>query len=181
MADKPILLGISGSLRAASSNTLLVKEAARAFGDCEFQLGDIRFPLYDGDLEASEGVPQAVMTLSGDIKAADAVVVSTPEYNKALPGVLKNALDWLSRTGEGPFEGKPVAVLSSAAGRSGGERAQYSLRHCLTPLGARVLPKPEVMIAGASGAFDEGGRLKDPASYEFLQKLMQALRAEASR
>lgn len=177
-APEPALLGISGSLRRASTNTMLVHEAARAFGPCRFTLGDIRLPLYDGDLEAVEGVPADVQRLADAIRAADAVVISTPEYNKNLPGVLKNALDWLSRTKPAPLAGKPVAIVSSAAGRAGGERSQFSLRHCLTPFQPRILQGPEVMIAGAAEAFDAEGRLVDPASFEFLGRLMSKLREE---
>jgi chromate reductase, NAD(P)H dehydrogenase (quinone) len=177
-APEPALLGISGSLRRASSNTMLVHEAARAFGPCRFTLGDIRFPLYDGDLEDAEGIPPAVQRLAEQIRSADAVIISTPEYNKNLSGVLKNALDWLSRTKPAPLTGKPLAIVSSAAGRGGGDRAQFSLRHCLTPLQPRVLPGPEVMIAGAGKAFDAEGRLIDPASFDFLGKLMTKLREE---
>jgi chromate reductase len=175
---EPRLLGISGSLRRESTNTMLVHEAARAFGPCRFTLGDIRLPLYDGDLEEADGIPPGVQRLAEQILAADAVVISTPEYNKNLPGVLKNALDWLSRTKPAPLAGKPLAIVSAAAGRAGGERSQFSLRHCLTPFQPRVLQGPEVMIASARNAFDADGRLKDPASFEFLGKLMAKLRDE---
>jgi len=95
MAD-PKLLGISGSLRKASTNTMLVREAARLFGPADFTMADIRMPLYDGDLEEASGIPAEAMTLHGQIRDADAIIISTPEYNKNLPGVLKNALDWVS-------------------------------------------------------------------------------------
>jgi chromate reductase len=179
MSQEPTLLGISGALRRDSSNTKLMYEAARAFGLCTFIRGDIRFPLYDGDLEDEEGVPEEVHKLADQILAADAVVISTPEYNKNLPGVLKNALDWLSRTKKAPLKGKPVAIVSSAAGRAGGERTQFSLRHCLTPFNPCILQGPEVMIAGANKAFDEDGRLIDPKSFEMLTTLMGALREAA--
>lgn len=178
MTDTPRLLGISGSLRRESSNTLLVKEAARAFGRCDLTLGDIRFPLYDADIETGQGIPAEVDRLADQMLAADAVVISTPEYNKNLPGVLKNALDWLSRTKKAPLQGRPVAIISSAAGRAGGERSQFSLRHCLTPFRPRILQGPEVMIAGANKAFDEDGRLIDPKSFALLTTLMQDLRRE---
>jgi len=179
-AGSPVLLGISGSLRAASSNTKLVHEAARAFGPCRFEIGNVRLPLYDGDLEDRDGIPPEVARLAGQIRAADAVVIATPEYNKNLSGVLKNAIDWLSRVKPGPLAGKSVAIVSSAAGRAGGERAQFSLRHCLVPLHPRILTGPEVTIAGAAKAFGDDGRLTDPASFEFLARLMAALRDEAA-
>ena len=173
------LLGLSGSLRAASTNTLLVKEAARLYAPQTFTLADIRLPLFDADLEA-EGTPPEVETLVRQVRAADAIVISTPEYNKNLPGGLKNALDWLSRFRPGPLSGKPIAIISAAAGRAGGERSQFSLRHCLTPLGPRVLAGPEVFIGASGDAFDEKGHLKDPKSQEFLGKLMEALKDEVA-
>lgn len=171
------LLGISGALRAASTNTKLLHEAARVAKADSFTLGDIRFPLYDGDIEEGPGVPENVMVLANQILAADAVIISTPEYNKNLSGALKNALDWLSRTKLAPWAGKPVALLSASAGRSGGERAQYSLRHCMTPFNPRILQMPEVFIAASFAAFDEAGQLKDEQSVEMLTKQMDALKS----
>jgi len=173
------LLGLSGALRAASTNTKLLHEAARLFGPCNFTQADLRLPLYDGDLEA-EGIPSEVMTLAEQIRDADAVVISTPEYNKMISGVLKNALDWVSRSGVKPWEGKPVAILSAAAGRAGGERAQYSLRWAMTPFNAHLLQAPEVLVADSSNAFDNQGRLSDPRTVDGLEKLMSDLRRLAS-
>jgi chromate reductase len=174
-----ILLGISGALRAASHNTALVRAAAEAFGPASFEMADLRLPLYDGDVEA-QGVPGPVLHLVAQIRAADAVVISTPEYNKGLSGVLKNALDWISRVRPQPLLGKPVAIMSAAAGRSGGERGQSTLRQCLQAFAPRLLQGPEVLIAGADKAF-EGGALADPKGREAVAALMAALRAEAAR
>lgn len=174
------LLGISGSLRSGSTNTMLVHEAARVFDPARFTLGDLHLPLYDGDLEQSEGIPEAVLKLASQIAAADAVVISGPEYNKGLSGVLKNALDWVSRTEGNPWAGKPVAVMSAAAGRAGGERTQVMLRNCLTAFNPRLLQGPEVMIAAPSGAFDDDGRLSDARSVKMLDGLMTALRDEVA-
>ena len=170
------LLGICGSLRAASTNRLALMEARRLFGPATWAEGNLRLPLYDGDLEA-EGIPAPVQTLADQIRAADAIVIATPEYNKNLPGVLKNALDWSSRVKGAVWAGKPVAILSAAAGRAGGERSQFSLHHCLTPLRPLVLSGPEVLIANSSEAFDESGQLKDPMAVKILTDLMQALRS----
>ena len=172
------LLGISGSLRKGSFNTALIHEAARLFAPDQFTLADIRFPLYDGDLEDSDGIPDIVVALHEQIKEADAVIVSTPEYNSNISGVLKNALDWLSRSKPHPWAGKPVAILSAAAGRSGGARTQFSLRNCMTPFNPHILQGPEVMIAAAGKAFDDDGRLINEFSTKSLTKLMDALRAE---
>jgi len=110
--------------------------------------------------------------------AADAVIISTPEYNSNISGALKNALDWLSRGKPNPWAGKPVAILSAAAGRSGGARTQFSLRNCMTPFNPHILQGPEVMIAAAGKAFDDGGQLDNEFSIKSLTKLMDALRAE---
>lgn len=178
MTNSPRLLGISGALRKASTNTMLVKEAARAFGSCQLTLADIRFPLYDRDLEDAEGIPEGVARLVEQMKAAEAIVISTPEYNKNLPGVLKNALDWVSRADMTAMRDVPLAIVSSAAGRAGGERSQFSLRHCLTPFRPRVLQGPEVFIAGAAKAFGDDGRLLDPRSFDLLRQLMGQLQQE---
>jgi chromate reductase len=175
------ILGISGALRAASTNRLLLAEARRLAGPCDWQEADLRLPLYDADLEEAEGIPDTVQRLAGQIRAADAVVISTPEYNKALPGVLKNALDWVSRVPGGVWRDKPVAIVSAAAGRAGGERSQYSLRLCMTPFRARVLPGPEVLVADSAKAFDAEGRLISEVYVNGLTQLMADLRAEARR
>jgi len=177
----PTLLGISGALRAGSTNTKLLREAARLFGDCTYVEADLRMPLYDGDLEEAEGVPDAATRLSTQIKEADAVLISTPEYNKGPSGVLKNALDWVSRTGGQPWSAKPVAVMSAAAGRAGGERAQLILRTFLVPFRPRVLMGPEIQLAGSSDQFDDNGHLTSEIYVKDLTALMEALRAEIGR
>ncbi len=174
------LLGIPGALRAASTNRLLLAEAARAFDPATYTEADLRLPLYDEDLEIASGIPPEVQRLADQIRAADAIVIATPEYNKALPGVLKNALDWVSRTKGAPFRDKPTAILSAADGRAGGERSQFSLRLCLTPFRPRLLPGPEVMVAHSREAFDADGRLTDPRTIKGLADLMALLRQEAA-
>jgi chromate reductase, NAD(P)H dehydrogenase (quinone) len=173
----PKILGISGSLRKGSYNSRLLLEAVRLFGDCGFTQGSIHMPLYDGDLEDEEGVVSEAELLASQIAAADAIIIATPEYNQNLPGGLKNALDWVSRTEGAPWKGKPVAILSAAAGRAGGARSQFSLRHCLTPFNPRVLQGPEVMISGASREFDDTGRLLNPRYIKTISTLMSDLRA----
>lgn len=175
------LLGMSGALRAASTNTMLLREAARLFGECTYQEADLRLPLYDGDAEAETGVPPQVARLSEQIAAADAIVISTPEYNKGPSGVLKNALDWVSRTQGAPWKSKPVAVMSAAAGRAGGERAQMVLRGFMLPFQPRVLPGPEVHLAGSGDQFDEAGQLTSDIYVKTLTQLMENLRAEIER
>jgi len=172
------LLGICGSLRKASTNRLLLQQAIYMFDPVEFDFADLNLPLYDGDAETATGIPPDVQKLAGQIADCDAVVMSTPEYNKALSGVLKNALDWVSRTKPNPWQGKPVAIMSASAGRSGGERAQYSLRLCLTPFQPKLLSGPEMLVAGSGRAFDRSGKLSDERSLGNLSALMDNLRAE---
>ncbi len=171
------LLGISGALRKASTNTLLIKEAARLSPFDTLELGNLRMPLYDGDLEAADGIPAEAQKLAEQIKGADAILFSTPEYNGNLPGVLKNGLDWVSRVEGAPMAGKPVAIVSAAAGGSGGARAQYSLRACLVAFQGNVLQGPEVMIGASFKAFDDEGRLVNEDSVKFLTAKMEALAA----
>lgn len=172
------LLGISGSLRAASFNTKLVHAAAELFAPDTFVMADLRLPLYDGDLEEAEGIPAPVQTLADQISAADAVIISTPEYNKGISGVLKNALDWVSRTEGSPWNAKPVAIMSATAGRAGGERTQFDLRLKMVPFRPRILQGPEVLVGGASNQFDDDGRLETESYRKVLGTLMDALRAE---
>jgi len=175
------LLGICGSLRAGSYNRKLMQEAVRLFDPAEFVEADLRLPLYDGDLEDAEGIPPMVQVLADQIAAADAVVISGPEYNKALSGVLKNALDWVSRTKGGPWRDKPVAIMAATGGRSGGERTQWTLRLCLTPFRPRLLPGPEVLVGNCADQFDDQGRLVNDRYLAALSELMTGLRQEIGR
>ncbi|MEM7488070.1 MAG: NAD(P)H-dependent oxidoreductase, partial [Pseudomonadota bacterium] len=111
---------------------------------------------------------------------APAVIIATPEYNKALSGVLKNALDWVSRVPGTPWLDKPVAIMSATAGRAGGERAQWTLRLCLLPFRADVLAGPEVLVGSNDTAFDADGRLTNARSQAGLEELMALLRAKAA-
>ena len=170
------LLGISGSLRRASHNTHLLQAAAEAFGCESYSRADIDLPLYNADVEEADGIPAGVRALAEAISAADALLIATPEYNKGMSGALKNALDWLSRVKPAPLAGKPVAIMSAAAGPSGGARAQYALRLALVPFDARVLNGPEILVGTSHEAFDAEGRLVAEASRDFVQRQMAALR-----
>ena len=172
----PTLLGISGSLRKGSHNSLLLAEAARLFGDATYTQADITFPLYDGDDEDATGVPAAVQTVADQITAADAVLISTPEYNKGPSGALKNALDWISRVEGNPWANKPLAVMSATAGRAGGERAQMVLRGFMVPFRPMILQGPEIHLAASYEAFDENGHLKGEMYIKELTELMKNLR-----
>ena len=175
------LLGIAGSLRRESTNRKLLHEAKRLYGPCDFSQADIRLPLYDGDLEDSAGIPVGVQKLADQIANADAVVIAGPEYNKSISGVLKNALDWVSRTEGSRWLGKPVAIMSAAAGRTGGEATQFALRLAMVPFRARLLQGPQVMVAAARTEFDDAGHLLNDRTAAMLTRLMAALRSEADQ
>ncbi len=174
-------MGISGALRQASTNRLLLAEARRALGGCDWSEGDIRLPVFDEDIETGPGIPKKVQALADAIAKADAVVIASPEYNKSVAGGLKNALDWVSRTKGSPWEDKPVAIMSANDGRAGGDRGQFALRLCLVPFRPRVLSGPEVMVADSRNAFDADGRLLDVRYFKALTALMEKLRAEVAR
>jgi len=170
------LLTISGSLRKASLNRKLLAEAARLFGEADVTNADLRLPLYDGDLEEADGIPASVQILANQIADADAVVISSPEYNQAPSGVLKNALDWVSRVDGSPWASKPVALIHAAAGRTGGARANYALRLMMAPFGTDLLQGPEILVASAFQEFDEEGRLTNERYVKALSALMTDLR-----
>jgi len=172
------LLGLSGALRRASTNTQLIRHAAEIYAADTFVIGDLNLPLYNGDLEEAEGIPTSVQTLADQIAAADAVIIATPEYNKSISGVLKNALDWVSRTDGKVWADKPVAIMSAAAGRAGGERAQFALRLCLMPFGPNLLQGPEVLIGSNFDEFDDAGRLTSDRYVATLTALMVKLKAQ---
>lgn len=175
------LLGMSGALRQDSTNRMLLCEAARLFGKCTYVEASLRLPLYDGDAESTSGIPSEVAVLAEQIAAADAVIISTPEYNKGPSGVLKNALDWVSRTKDAPWKSKPVAVMSAAAGRAGGERAQMVLRGFMVPFQPRILQGPEMHLADSGNQFDDNGQLVSEFYQKTLTQLMQNLRDEIAR
>jgi len=176
----PTLLLLSGSLRKGSYNRMLLAQAAEAFGPANVIEGDLDLPLYNGDLEEAEGVPEKVQTLAAQIRETDALVIGAPEYNKGITGVLKNAIDWVSRVPGNAFKDKPTVVISASAGRTGGETAQFMTMSCLTQMQARLVPGTAVLIAGAMNAFDEDGQLKDETSQKLLAKRMETLRAEVA-
>lgn len=171
------LLGISGSLRSASLNTLLLKEALSRFDHAEINLADIRLPLYDGDLESAEGIPLAVKKLAIQISQSDAVFIASPEYNQGISGSLKNAFDWVSRVKGNPWEDKPVVLLHAAAGRTGGARANYALRLAIAPFQPHVIGGPEILVAGASKEFDEAGHLISDRYNANLDKIAEKVTA----
>jgi chromate reductase len=173
------LLGLCGSLRAESRNRALLRECARLYGS-PLTEANLRLPLYDGDLETTEGIPGPVATLAQQIAEAEAILIASPEYNKMLSGVLKNALDWVSRTEGNPWRAKLVAIMSATAGRAGGERCQWSLRLALLPFQPEIVGGPELLVAGAGAAFDEAGRFTSERYEKTASDLMAALRERAA-
>ena len=172
---KPNLLLISGSLRKTSFNRALLQEATRVFGPATTVEADISFPLYNGDDEDAHGAPDAVHTFARQIRDADALLVSSPEYNKGISGALKNALDWLSRVDMPALRHKPTVVMSAAAGRGGGETGLFMTLNCLAQFQVRFVFGPAVMVANASAQFDDNGRLKSETYLKPLTERMQAL------
>jgi chromate reductase, NAD(P)H dehydrogenase (quinone) len=174
--DVVTVLGISGSLRRGSYNTAALRAAVElAPAGMTVEPFDLRpIPLYDEDVR-QQGLPPAVEALRGRIRACDALLLATPEYNYSIPGVLKNAIDWASRPPEQPFDGKPLAIMGASPGRFGTTRAQHHLRQCFVSLNALILNRPEVMIAGAREAFDGEGRLVDDKAREMVARLLSAL------
>jgi chromate reductase len=175
------ILGISGSLRRDSYNTGLLRAAAELLPEgveLEIWEGLKAVPPYDQDDEAA-GAPAAVAELRAAVGAADAVLVATPEYNASIPGVLKNALDWVSRpVATNALRNKPAAVIGASTGAFGAVWAQAELRKVLTTIGARVLPD-EVAVRHAGERFDEDGRLLDEAVCGTLSQVVDDLVAAA--
>lgn len=174
------VLCLAGSLRRDSWNRrLLQSAAAQAPATLRLDVYDAlsSVPLFDEDLERREPAgPAGVQVLRAAIAAADGLVIATPEYNHAMPGVLKNALDWLSR--ESPagdvLPEKPVAVLGASSGPWGTRLAQASLRQVLHTCGALVMPAPTLFVANAASRFDTDGSLTDRATVQSLQDFMLA-------
>jgi len=170
------IVALCGSLRKNSLNLMalnLAREALAEHADVEL-LQWRHLPPLDADLMAS-GLPGEVLELADRIAAADGIVIASPEYNFSIPGMFKNAIDWLSRCERQPFSGKPVAILSASPGFLGGARMQYDLRKVLLYVNADTLVKPEVFIGGANAKFDEQGRCTDEATQKNVRAQMEAL------
>ena len=176
------VLAIAGSLRKESYNRGVLRAAHElAPPGLAIESFDLRpIPLYDGDVE-SQGFPPSVEDLRERIRAADAVLIATPEYNYSVPGVLKNALDWASRPPDQPFADKPVAIVGATPGGFGTTRAQHHLRQSFVFLDARLLSRPELLIGGAAAKFDAEGRLHDERTRQLLGDLLRALESWARR
>ncbi|MBY6006242.1 NAD(P)H-dependent oxidoreductase [Salipiger bermudensis] len=164
------ILGLSGSLRRNSFNTGLLRAATEGAPDgVEIDARTIRgVPLYDADLEA-EGTPQPVLDLRAALDRADGLLMVTPEYNNSVPGVFKNAIDWMS-SGDGAalFRDKPVALIGASPGGFGTILSQNAWLPVLRTLGTRPWFDGRMMVSKASGLFDDEGRLTDDRTAERL-------------
>ena len=170
------ILGIAGSLRKQSYNRAALRAAVELVPQGTtidvFELDGI--PGFSEDEEKSP--PATVVDLKKRIRAADAVLFATPEYNYSIPGVLKNAIDWASRPyGDSAWEGKPAAIMGASLGTLGSARAQYHLRQTMVFLNMFPVNRPEVMIARAAERFDEDGNLVDEKTRELVRKLLESL------
>ena len=176
------ILAMVGSLRTGSYNRMLL-QAALELKPKDMQIesaeiGDI--PLYNEDVR-EKGYPPSVQRLREQIRAADAILFITPEYNYAIPGVLKNAIDWASRPPEQPFNDKPAAIMGASISRLGTARAQYHLRQSCVYLNMYPLNQPEVMVAEAGKHFDESGRFTDEAGRKLIAQQLTNLEAWVHR
>ncbi len=176
------VLGLSGSLRQGSLNTALLSAAQELAPEgMAIRIRSLTaIPLYNEEIRQA-GLPESVIALRKAIGDSDAVIVATPEYNYSIPGVLKNAIDWVSRPPDQPFDAKPLAIMGASPARLGTARAQYHLRQCFVYLNALVLNKPEVMLGGAGRLFDDAGLLVDAATRGQVADFLVAFREHCRR
>ncbi len=178
------LIGVCGSLRRGSFNLMLLRAAASAMPEgSSLQMESIHdIPLYNGDVEAEQGIPPAVQNLKDRIAAADGVLIVTPEYNNSMPGVLKNAIDWLSRPAADiprVFRGRPVAIMGSTPGPGGTLLSQAAWLPVVRTLGMRPWFEGRLGISSAGKVFDAEGRVIDPAIQERLKSFVAGFAAFA--
>ena len=176
------VLGISVSLRKGSYNSMALRAAQKlAPAGMEISIADIsQVPMYNDDVRAA-GEPAAVTALKAQVRAADAVLIVTPEYNFSIPGVLKNTLDWLSRPPEPPFDGKTVAIMGASPGPVGTARVQYHMRQVMVFMNAFVVNKPEVFISNCASKFNEQGELTDETTAKFIGELLVSMQKLKTR
>jgi chromate reductase len=171
------LLAISGSQRKGSFNKQLLARATTLLekAGAEVQPVDLRalaLPFYDGDIEASTGLPASAQELVSLVAGADGLVISSPEYNMSIPAIVKNAIDWLSRAKPMPLRGKTALLLSASMGLVGGNRGLWALRVPLEVLGVHVYPDM-FSLATSHQAFSEDGGIKDEALAKFLGRTIE--------
>jgi len=181
--DKPIkILAFAGSLREGSFNKKLIAVTVQSLKDTYgedihiniLDLREVGMPLYDGDLEEKSGLPDGAVKFRQRIEQADALIISTPEYNNSIPGVLKNAIDWASRPPGDVFDGKIALLMGASVGGFGALRGIMALRQVLRPLGVVVIPS-QITVSRAHNAFTEDGALKDSDIMEDIQEACDEL------
>jgi chromate reductase len=179
MADRTFnVISICGSLRKGSYNRM-VMNALPALAPDGMKITEAppfnEFPLYNADVQNATGFPPPVQKLADAIRAADGVIINTPEYNFGVPGGLKNAIDWVSRVQNQPFAGKPIALQSASPGPVGGARVQYDLRRTMVFLDAMTLNKPEIFIGNCAQRIDDKtGKITDEATVGFIRQQLAA-------
>ena len=179
------LLGISGSLRKGSFNTALLRAAQRGVAP-EIHIDVVTLhgiPLYDGDLEAASGIPDRVNALKERIVASQGVLISTPEYNNGIPGVVKNAFDWLSRPPKDSpriFRARPFALIGATPGGWGTVLAQAAWLPVFRNLNADVWPGPRLAVSNAAKLVDEKGEFRDEATLRQLSDFVKGFAAYAA-
>jgi chromate reductase len=182
MSQKIHILGFAGSLRKESYNRAILAVAHETVPeDASLEVFDLEgIPPFNQDLELQP--PDKVKEFKKRIRAADALLIATPEYNYSIPGVLKNAIDWASRPyGDNAFDGKPVAVMGASIGMLGTARAQYDLRRSFVFLNMFPLNQPEVMVSFAQDKVDGKGRVTDENTRKKIRKLLESLVAWTRR
>lgn len=190
MSYAPRILVFAGSTRTGSLNKKLARVAA-GFAEeagAEVTLVDLRdlpMPLYDGDLEAAEGIPANAMQLRRLMMACDGMILACPEYNSSITGVLKNAIDWVSRPVQGEpdlvaYKGKVVGLLSASPGALGGLRGLVTVRSILGNIGCIVLPN-QVAVSRANEAFDEEGNLRDAGQAARVRGVVHSVKDIATK
>ena len=176
MGETVSIFGFAGSLRKESYNKMLLKACFDLLPEnARLETFDLEgIPLFNQDLEHEP--PEKVKEFKAKIKAVDAILIVTPEYNYSIPGILKNAIDWASRPyADNPFKDKPVALMSASTGMIGGERAQLHLRQCFVFLNMHAVNKPEVIVTFAPRRFDDKGRLTDEEVKGYIRMLFENL------
>ncbi len=170
------VVGLSGSLRRGSYNTALLRASQElAPAGMEIAIYDLAdIPMYNDDVRLA-GFPPEVERFRNALREADALLIASPEYNRSVPGVLKNAIDWASRKPDQPFAGKPLAIMGVSNGALGAAFANHHLRQIFVFMDAVMVNGPEVMVGGAKERFDEAGRLTHEPTRDFVAAHLEKL------